>query len=179
MKLNELAPEPISTVQYTIACDMDGVICDFLHLANKITGMQMQEGDLDVADKGLKNEFWKRVINYVKTGQEFFGAMQPMPDAHVLWNYISRHPHFILTAAGTRIPNADPEKRAWIARHFSPTVRVEVVDSAKAKSRFATPTTILIDDRAKAIDPWIVAGGIGILHTSAASTIAQLKKLGL
>lgn len=179
MTLNKFTPEPPPIVNYTIAVDLDGTICDFLHLANKITGMHIQEGDLDSADKSVKNEFWKRIITHVASGNEFFGAMQPMPDAHVLWNFISRYPHFILTAAGNRIPNADPEKRAWVARHFSSTVRVEVVESAAAKSRFATPTTILIDDRAKAIDPFIAAGGIGILHTSAASTIAHLKALGL
>ena len=39
--------------------------------------------------------------------------------------------------------------------------------------------SILIDDRKKKIDQWIAAGGIGILHTDAASTIEKLKELGL
>ena len=37
----------------------------------------------------------------------------------------------------------------------------------------------LIDDRKSNIDQWIASGGIGILHTSAADTIQQLKNLGL
>ena len=37
--------------------------------------------------------------------------------------------------------------------------------------------SVLIDDRQKNIDAWIEAGGIGILHTSAANTINQLKAL--
>ena len=37
---------------------------------------------------------------------------------------------------------------------------------------------ILIDDTKKKLDPWIEAGGIGILHTSAASTISELKEWG-
>jgi hypothetical protein len=37
----------------------------------------------------------------------------------------------------------------------------------------------LIDDRKDNIQQWIDSGGIGILHTSTASTIKQLEKLGL
>jgi hypothetical protein len=47
------------------------------------------------------------------------------------------------------------------------------------KKEYATPTSILIDDRADNINQWEAAGGIGILHTDAASTIAKLKELGL
>ena len=36
---------------------------------------------------------------------------------------------------------------------------------------------VLIDDRPKNIEAWENAGGIVILHTSAADTIEQLKKL--
>jgi hypothetical protein len=51
--------------------------------------------------------------------------------------------------------------------------------SAKSKKDFAAPNHILIDDREDTINSWNVAGGIGILHTSASNTINQLKKLGL
>jgi hypothetical protein len=141
--------------------------------------MNVKEGDLDAMDKGMKNEFWKRVIAYVKEGNQFFGDMKPLPDAMELWRYISKYPHFILTAAGQRIPRAEVEKRDWARRHFGTGVHVEVVESAAAKARFAAPNVILIDDRSKAIDPWVAAGGIGILHTSAVSTIAELQRLGL
>lgn len=154
------------------------MLVDFIGLSNKITGMNVAEGDLDAMDKGQKNAFWKKIIAYVNQGHPFFGAMLPLPDAMHLWQYIKRHPHFILTAAGKRIPNADPEKRQWVRSHLG-TVHVEVVDSAKAKARFAAPNVVLIDDRAKCIDPWVAAGGVGILHTTATSTIQKLKELGL
>ena len=37
---------------------------------------------------------------------------------------------------------------------------------------------VLIDDHAGNIREWEAAGGIGILHTDAASTINDLKKIG-
>jgi len=50
---------------------------------------------------------------------------------------------------------------------------------AYLKKNYAAPNHILIDDRKSNIDEWRAEGGIGILHTSAADTIRQLKKLGL
>ena len=47
------------------------------------------------------------------------------------------------------------------------------------KQLFAGENRILIDDLAKTIDEWNAKGGIGILHTSTANTIKELKKLGL
>jgi hypothetical protein len=47
------------------------------------------------------------------------------------------------------------------------------------KQIFAAEGKILIDDMEQTIREWKNAGGIGILHTSAANTIKELKKLGL
>jgi hypothetical protein len=37
--------------------------------------------------------------------------------------------------------------------------------------------SILVDDRNKSIDPWVEAGGIGVLHKSVPDTIGQLREL--
>lgn len=175
MKLTEIS----NNTQYTIACDMDGVLVSFITKANEVTGKKLKDGDLDKLPPHEKTKFWNTIIQHTADGNQFFGDMEPMPDARELWLFIKKHPHFILTSAGARITSADREKRQWVKKHLGQSVRVEVVPSAKAKAAFATPTTILIDDREKCIAPWVAAGGIGILHTSAASTIKQLKQLGL
>lgn len=164
---------------YTIAVDLDGVLVDFMHTANRISGMRMKEGELDAMEKHVKDQFWATIVDHIEGGNQFFGAMQPMRDAMVLWNYVKRHPHFVLTAAGGRLASAAHEKRTWVKTHLGNKVKVEIVDKAADKAKFATPYTILIDDRPKSIDPFVAAGGIGILHTDAKSTIRQLKKLGL
>ena len=46
------------------------------------------------------------------------------------------------------------------------------------KKDHAGENRILIDDTAKNIADWEAAGGIGILHTDASSTIAKLKEIG-
>jgi hypothetical protein len=55
----------------------------------------------------------------------------------------------------------------------------DIIDYINKKQEFASPNSILIDDREKNIEQWRNAGGIGVLHTDAASTIKQLKDLGL
>ena len=47
------------------------------------------------------------------------------------------------------------------------------------KQNYVDKSNILIDDRPDNIAEWESNGGIGILHTSAASTIKKLKELGL
>ena len=42
---------------------------------------------------------------------------------------------------------------------------------------FAYEGSVLIDDRPKNIEAWEANGGTGIIHTSAAETIKELKKL--
>ena len=59
-----------------------------------------------------------------------------------------------------------------------PGVKLTLAYSAD-KQKYAAPNHILIDDRKSNIDQWVSRGGVGILHTSTADTIRQLKKLGL
>lgn len=108
--------------------------------------------------------------------------MDPLEDAFELWDYLQTHsvPKVINSATG-HIANAAEEKRNWVRKHLGHEAAnaARFVRTASDKAQFAAAGVILIDDRRKAIDPWIEAGGIGILHTSAANTIKQLKELGL
>jgi 5'(3')-deoxyribonucleotidase len=158
---------------------VDGVLIDFMAMGNAISKMNLKEGELDTLPIAVKDEFWRRIVEHVNRGNPFFSNMELLPDAMELWKYITRHKHFILTAAGDRVPRADIEKRESVRKHFGRNVRVEVVESAKDKARYAEPHIILIDDRVKATDPFIKAGGMAILHTSAKDTIRQLQQLGL
>ena len=62
------------------------------------------------------------------------------------------------------------------SKHY-PEVECIVVRKSPDKAQYAHPKAILIDDRMKSIEPWRAAGGIGILHTSAEDTIAQLQSI--
>lgn len=162
-----------------IYSDLDGVLVDFEKKALEIAGY-LPEYSTDPTKKKLRGDFWKLVAIHVKKGKKFFEAMDWMPDGQVLWNYIKHRSPKICSATG-HITGAKEEKRAWVRSKIDN----ETADSAKfvrdasEKGEHAAPGRILIDDRQKALDSWTAAGGLGILHTSAEDTIAQLKELGL
>lgn len=172
--------------QYTIYVDMDGVVADFGSAANKVmqeaghSTYNFHQAQAAVADKKTRNDVWKAITEFQKRhGYVFWRDLEPMPDAYTLWNYLKPYHPQILTATGQAHYKSAEQKRGWITEHFGSNVRVNTVQLAAEKAKFADPTRILIDDQRKALDPWIQAGGIGILHTSAVETIRKLKELGL
>ena len=158
-------------MNYTIYSDMDGVLSDFdkrfMQFSDGIPPGQYEQR------KG-KEEFWKLIDSTV--GVPFWAGMDWMPDGKEYWSYIEKYNPIILSA-----PSKNEEskygKRIWKKRNM-PNNKMILVPAWK-KKEYATPTSILIDDRADNINQWEAAGGIGILHTDAASTIAKLKELGL
>jgi FMN phosphatase YigB (HAD superfamily) len=161
--------------KYTIFCDMDGVLVDFDKGYKNLTGMATHHADAQGRD-----EFW----NLFNTSLEekgmpeyqYWADLDWQSGGQELWNFIKQYKPYILTAP-TYNPESREGKRDWVQRldgmkniYFRP---------AKSKSDFSGKNKILIDDRADTIDKWNAAGGIGILHTSAQSTIEKLKELGL
>ena len=167
MKLFELKKE------YKLFVDLDGVMADLDKHVKEITGKSFEE--LRASGTG----FTKFVKDQRDQGQTVFDTLDKMPDADQLWNYIEQHNPTILTATGYPEEKAKAEKIRWVYDNLQGFDGILTTISGADKHKYAAPNHILIDDRDKAILPWREAGGIGILHTSAADTIAQLKKLGL
>jgi 5'(3')-deoxyribonucleotidase len=167
MQLEELAQ------RYKIFVDLDGGVVDFDAEMERI-GFKRAEVE---GNSKAKGRFWHEVGRKAHRGEPFWGVMKPMADADVLWSYVKRYNPEILSATG-HVGNATEEKHAWVKQHLGE-VPTHLVRKSSDKAQFAAPTHILIDDRAKSIEPWVAAGGIGILHTSAADTIRQLKELGI
>jgi hypothetical protein len=96
-----------------------------------------------------------------------------LSDGHDLWDHISKYNPTILSAP-SRQNDSRVGKVDWVNREL-PGVPL-ILRSAKHKKDFASPNSILIDDRKDNIDGWIENGGEGIVHTSAAETIKTLKE---
>ena len=82
-------------------------------------------------------------------GVGFWVGMPWMEDGKTYWDYIKKYKPILLSSR------------------------------SKDKQNYSGENKILIDDRPSNITEWRSQGGIGILHTSAANTIAQLKELGI
>ena len=154
--------------------DMDGVICDwfkaFRDLGPEVT--KGLEGDV-YEEKYGRDELWKQIAKHGKL--EFWSEMQWMPDGKKLWNYIKKYnPTILTTPANSKFSREG--KKIWVTRELGPNVPIIL---SKDKYEQADTESILIDDYDKKIDNWVNRGdGIGILHTSADKTIAELKKYG-
>jgi len=164
----ELARLREEETEYTIYCDMDSVLVDFDRGYQELTGMTSQQADA----KGVET-FWDPIS---KAGAKFWITLQWMPDGKQLWDYIKKY-NPILLSAPSREESSKLGKRVWVKREL-PGVKL-ILKYASQKQEYASPTSILIDDRQKNIDQWEAAGGIGILHTSTPNTIKQLQQLGL
>jgi aryl-alcohol dehydrogenase-like predicted oxidoreductase len=108
----------------------------------------------------------------------------------------SRHPQAAILTIITGCPHgswAPGQKRAWCARklgHTAHSPHLAVITcmsrdkhkwcsgAVQAASNESAPPPLLIDDRAKNCEQWRAAGGVAIQHTSADSTIAELRRIG-
>jgi hypothetical protein len=171
-----------------IFCDMDGVLVNFDQGYQDLTGVSTHH--VNAQDK---KDFWKLFRQSLKdknmSEESFWANLDWQPGGKELWDFISPYNPYVLTAPAV---NFDfPEelrydkdvnesilgKLDWVKR--LPNMKKIYFAAAKNKAKFSHQNYILIDDRKDTIDAWNAKGGIGILHTSAASTITQLKELGL
>lgn len=155
--------------QYKVYCDMDGVIVDFERGYNDLTGKKTPGVDSTYD----KEDFWSAIT---KAGAKFWADLHWMSDGKELWDYIKQYNPKLLTAP-SREQSSEIGKKEWVDKNIPGTPII--FKQAKDKKDLAEPNAILIDDRKDNIQQWIDAGGIGIRHTSTASTIKQLQKLGL
>jgi hypothetical protein len=168
-----VSTEPIQ--QYTIYCDMDGVLVDFDKGYKALTGKETTHVDVQG-----KNEFWGTFRNGLEgrkmSEKDYWANLQWMPDGKDLWNHIKQYKPTLLSA-----PSRDPQsrwgKRIWVKKNIPGTPLI--LAYAESKKNYANKTSILIDDRISNINDWNAAGGIGILHTSTETTLEKLSKYGI
>jgi 5'(3')-deoxyribonucleotidase len=148
---------------------MDGVLVNFEKGYLDLTGI-----DTSTYIKG-DAAFWAPID---AEGPMFWANLEWMPDGHRLWSYIQKYKPFILSSP-SRSTTSKIGKEAWLKINIPNQYRKALFYPRHEKQLFAAPNHILIDDMKSTIDEWNKAGGIGIHHTSAVSTILKLKSIGL
>ena len=117
----------------------------------------------------------------------WWATLPPERDFDQLWGFVKNfNPHILTAYAEWDEKNCKSGKMIWNNKHTHvPHDRYHCVLRQSKRyfakdhdgSYFGKPN-VLIDDYPENIQEWKKSGGIGILHTSAASTIAKLKELG-
>lgn len=144
----------------TLYLDMDGVLCNF----DKAYRMYDPE-------KADRKRFRQAVMEY-----HIFEDLEFMPDAQELLNHVAKLRGIdiqMLTSMGTydaiQASAAKTQKLHWLKKH-NITYKANFVHSKAEKAKYATPSSILIDDSVGCITPFVTAGGHGILHTNSSQT---------
>lgn len=150
-----------------IEIDLDGVLLDWAGHYKTLFGHDISS----VSKKVL----WDNVHNCIG----FYSNIPLTHDGLELFNFCINTgiPTEILTATGNFYERVTSEKTICVRNSISASVIVKTVPQSADKAKYATPTSILIDDQLKSINPWKEAGGIGILHTSTKTTIDILKQI--
>jgi hypothetical protein len=161
--------EEASKPQYTIYCDMDGVIADFDKRFEQFFKMSPREYE----SKFGKEQFWEGIA---KEGVKFWVGIPWMPQGKQLWDYIKQYNPTLLSAP-SRENESRLGKRLWVKNNIPGTKLI--LASRETKQNYSKPNKILIDDRPDTIEEWNARGGTGILFISTEQTINDLKQLGL
>jgi hypothetical protein len=147
---------------------MDGVLADFDRRKLEVFGR------MDVPDDFM----WETIH---RSEPKWFLNLPMFPGAHELITYLldncGKFDSAILTAMSKKnIVSCAAQKQAWFRNYWNTALPV-ITCLRSHKQDYAQPGHVLIDDWPKNVDQFRKKGGIGILHKSAESTIAQLKEI--
>lgn len=174
-----------SATDYRIFCDMDGVLCNFSKRFQELNDEHLTFEEYEA--KHGKYSGWEIVK---KAGSEFWSNLEWMPDGKELWSYLNQISSPTILSSPSREYSSIKGKMKWIGANLgisqsTPTTKSKGWDKdtriilSSHKHLYVLPgvKSILIDDTPSKIDKWEAAGGIGILHTSTAETIASLNRI--
>jgi hypothetical protein len=168
-QLKEEETEP--TQEYSVFCDMDGVLTDFEKRFTSLNPEKLSSAQYQTK-YGIE-EFWNLIDSYK---EKFWSEMSWMSDGKDLWEYIKKY-NPILLSAPSRKSSSRYGKKLWVNKNLPGTELI--LSAAKKKQNYSGRNKILIDDRPDNIKQWRAQGGKGILHTNTQDTIKQLQAYGI
>ena len=141
---------------------MDGVLADFKVGIEDYFGERLDSVSIDHEGLyDLTTEMWDEMVD-----GGIFRDLKPMPALDVMNSLLATAADGkvgIITATGISIEKVGPQKEEWVQDHVSKQVPFHIVIKSHNKAKFANARTVLVDDRRASIDPWVAAGGIGVL----------------
>jgi hypothetical protein len=166
---------------FSLYIDMDGVTVDWFRGFRELSGKSWD-------DPYWKTHGGKETKEKLIAGHpNWWANLPPERDFDQLWGFVKNfNPHILTAYAEWDEANCKHGKVIWNQKHTKvPHERFHCVLRESKKyfakdhdgSHFGRPN-VLVDDYPENIKEWEQAGGIGILHTSASTSIARLKELG-
>ena len=154
---------------------------EFLDMAHDEIKAALAGSQKDPKRKEFKKLFNEiRNIKYAIAGEDnFFLNLPQMPGAESLFKgskeITGNLPHILTAPIDGDIVRCAREKEQWAFRNFSGLFDKFICE--KEKQIYASPTSILIDDRRKYTNKFAEAGGLVILYRSAEQALRDLKEM--
>jgi hypothetical protein len=150
-----------------IYCDCDGVLSDFD--AHYISSFGIHPDD----DKNSDDIFAR-----IKSKPHWWRSMPRKKDALKLWGYLAelKNKGYIvkILTSTAQVKDYKEDKKFWIHKNIGKGIEI-IIDHNKEK--YAGNGNILIDDMDKNLKKWEHAGGVGVKHSDAKTTISKLIKI--
>ena len=146
--------------------DADGVLANFDEGVERLLGMSFRRFEA----KHGRGTVWKPLAN----ARNFYGSLDEMPDARLLFDAVEHLKPTILT--GLPLGRcAAPQKVEWAAEHF-PGVPI-ITCMARDKHKHMKSGDVLVDDRENHRAAYEEAGVVFIHHKNATDSLRQLAKI--
>jgi hypothetical protein len=147
--------------------DMDGVLADFDAYVEEKAGVTVAE--LEKQKPKDPQKFKDSVEEFMETyiKKEMFANFDSCPFLAHMNLYLRNKPNdvdfVILSAASSsNYEEVVRQKKKWLNAHGLGGMKYIFVKRSVDKAKYANPNCLLFDDRKKALDPWILAGGKAI-----------------
>ncbi len=143
--------------------DMDGLIANFNKRCVDIMGHKFDEENAKECWRKINKveDFWFTIEPYEGISY-FFNTIIPILNANnIRYGILSG-------TCNSNTANCERDKILWINQHASEWFHPSQIHLCKSKNKkyYATPTSVLLDDRGQNIDDWKNHGGIAIWHDS-------------
>lgn len=146
----------------TIFWDLDGLLCDYDSYWGSDKTFNKEKFKLLV----MEHQMFEKLLPLAKGVDLFLGVYDYLKDNNIKYNFE------ILSSLGS--PNDKElaeevarQKAVWVRRHFADSIgNLNFVEQKGKKKRFATPTSILIDDTNQNIWDFDECHGHGILYNN-------------
>ncbi len=145
----------------TIYFDMDGVLADWVHgfeklfphvsysEYNALTREEQKDYRVEIDGNGY---FYRQL-------RPFTNVIEALVELKKLGYQVE-----ILSSVGKISPDVViKQKEAWLAQHVEIDVVANFVNKSEHKARYAHKNALLLDDRARSVNPFLKAGGRSII----------------
>ena len=138
--------------------DLDGVLADWVAAFEELFNIAIEdfnalsEEERDALKMNLSYDFYRN-LNVIPRGLNLFNETV---------NEVGIDRVAILSAYGDfNCEEVMSAKTAWVREFLGYDINVYLVPSLEDKARYATPTSVLVDDRIRGINAFVNAGGAG------------------